>query len=524
MHTDEEISMLNQFVLFRIHGHRFLILACILLISVALIGWFWPPLLWLYVVFLPIFAIGLWDLHFSSNTILRNFPFFGHFRYLVLNISTEIHQYFVEDNTTGKPFSKLLRNMVNKRAEQQLETHPFGTEADVYLERYKWVAHSIYPKPCGETAQRVRVEGTDCRQAYEAALLNISAMSFGSLSAAAVRALNQGAKSGGFYHNTGEGGISPYHEEAGADLVWEIGSGYFGCRDEEGGFNEKIFCETAAKTAVKMIEIKLSQGAKPGHGGVLPAVKNTPEIARIRNVQPYSKVVSPSYHKTFSDARGLLSFVQRLRELSEGKPVGFKLCIGDRGEFEEICRNMIATGIRPDFITIDGSEGGTGAAPLEFSNSVGMPLEDALVFVTNTLDGFDLRKDIRIIASGKIVSAFDMIKAFALGADLCNSARGMMFALGCIQALKCDTDECPTGITTHNPHLTRGLVVSAKARRVANFQQETIKAALELLAGMGLEQFRDLRRHHIQIRDSSGSMKSLEDIYPSVETGTYLSQ
>lgn len=524
MHTDEKISMLNQFVLFRIHGRRFLILASSLLISVALAGWFWPPLLWLHVVLLPIFAIGLWDLHFSSNTILRNFPFFGHFRYLALSISPEIHQYFVEDNTTGNPFNKLQRNMVNQRAEQKMETHPFGTEEDVYRERYEWVPHSIYPKPYLETAPRVRVGGPQCRQGYEAALLNISAMSFGSLSAAAVRALNQGAKSGGFYHNTGEGGLSPYHEEAGADLVWEIGSGYFGCRDEEGGFNEKLFCETAAKTAVKMIEIKLSQGAKPGHGGVLPAAKNTPEIARIRNVQPYTKVVSPASHQTFSDARGLLGFVQRLRELSEGKPVGFKLCIGDRGEFEEICRSMIETGIRPDFITIDGSEGGTGAAPPEFSDSVGMPLEDALVFVANTLDGFDLRKEIRIIAAGKIISAFDMIKAFALGADLCNSARGMMFALGCIQALKCDTDECPTGITTHNPHLTRGLVVSAKARRVANFQQETIKAALELLAGMGLEQFRELRRHHIQTRDNSGLIKSLEEIYPSVETGSYLSQ
>lgn len=474
--------MLNQFVLFRIHVRRFLTLAAILLLVVTIVGSIWPLFFWLYLILLPIILIGLWDLYFSSNTILRNFPFFGHFRYLALRISPEIHQYFVENNTDGKPFSKIQRNMVNKRANQRLETHPFGTEEDIYRENYEWVPHSIYPKPCRETAERVLVGGADCRQPYKAALLNISAMSFGSLSAAAVRALNQGAKSGGFFHNTGEGGLSPYHEEAAADLVWEIGSGYFGCRDEEGCFNEKMFRETAAKNIVKMIEIKLSQGAKPGHGGVLPAAKNTPEIARIRNVKPYSKVVSPSYHKTFSDAHGLLKFVQRLRDLSAGKPVGFKLCIGDCCEFEEICRAMIDTGIRPDFITIDGSEGGTGAAPPEFSDSVGMPLEEALVYVINTLDGFDLRKEVRIIAAGKIVSAFDMIKAFALGADICNSARGMMFALGCIQALKCDTDECPTGITTHNPHLTRGLVVSWSRRKPDELQTFNKKRSRQRLS------------------------------------------
>jgi glutamate synthase domain-containing protein 2 len=522
MHTDEEISKLNQFFLFRIYGQRFLAFMIAAVVVVAALAWFWRPFLWLYVVIAPVAAIGLWDLYFTSNTILRNFPFLGHFRFLALRISPEIHQYFVENSTDGRPFDKIQRQMVNQRADQRLETHPFGTEEDVYSEQYEWVPHSIYPRDVSETVPRVRVGGPQCRQPYEAATLNISAMSFGSLSAPAVRALNRGAKTGAFYHNTGEGGLSPYHEEAGADLVWEIGSGYFGCRTSRGGFSEEQFRETAARAAVKMIEIKLSQGAKPGHGGVLPGRKNTPEIAKIRQVEPYTTVVSPAYHKTFSDARGLLEFVRLLRELTEGKPVGFKLCIGEKSEFVDICREMIDTGICPDFITVDGSEGGTGAAPPEYSDHVGMPLEEALVFVTDTLRGFDLRENVRVVAAGKIVSGFDMIKVFALGADICNSARGMMFALGCIQALKCDTDECPTGITTHNPHLTRGLVVPAKARRVTNFQSETVKSALEILAAMGLARFGDLRRHHIRKRVSGESMKSFEEIYPSVEIGSYL--
>ncbi|MEJ2471618.1 MAG: FMN-binding glutamate synthase family protein [Desulfuromonadales bacterium] len=522
MHTEELNSKLSQFFLFKIHGRRFLIAAGVGVLLVGVAGWFWPPALWAFVMLAPIVLIGLWDLYFSSNTILRNFPFFGHFRYLFLRISPEIHQYFVENNTEGKPFSKIQRNMVNRRADQRLETHPFGTEEDVYHGNYEWLPHSIYPRAKKETAPRIRIGGPACRQPYEAALLNISAMSYGSLSASAVRALNVGAQAGNFFHNTGEGGLSPYHEAAGADLVWEIGSGYFGCRDEDGNFNDQMFRETAAKPVVKMIEIKLSQGAKPGHGGVLPAPKVTPEIARIRNVEPYTKVVSPAFHKTFSDAPGLLAFVERLRDLSEGKPVGFKLCVGEKSEFEAICLAMIETGIRPDFITVDGGEGGTGAAPPEFSDSVGMPLVEALVFVTDMLNGYDLKQEIRVIASGKIVSAFDMIKAMALGADLCNSARGMMLALGCIQALKCDTDECPTGITTHNPHLTRGLVVADKARRVTNFQKETVQATLELLAGMGLDSFTQLQRHHINKRIDFETMKSFAEIYPPVACGHYL--
>lgn len=523
MYTDEQTSMLNKFFIFKLHGRRFLILVGIAVILIAIIGWFWPPMIWAYVVVLPILLIGFRDMYFSSNTIIRNFPFFGHFRYLSIQIAPEIHQYFIENNTDGTPFNRNQRSMIDQRAKQSLETHPFGTEENINRAGYEWIPHSIYPKDIDNKVRRVRVGGADCHQPYDSAVLNISAMSYGSLSASAIKALNHGAKMGGFYHNTGEGGLSPYHEEAGADLVWEIGSGYFGCRDKNGDFDEELFQETAAKPAVKMIEVKLSQGAKPGHGGVLPAPKVTPEIAKIRNVEPYTKVVSPAYHKTFSDASGLLKFVQRLRHLAQGKPIGFKLCIGSTGEFSDICRAMIETGIRPDFITVDGGEGGTGAAPPEFSDSVGMPLEEALVFVTDTLNGFNLKEEIRIIASGKIVSAFDMVKAFALGADICNSARGMMFALGCIQALKCDTDECPTGITTHNPRLTRGLVVSQKAQRVVNFQQETVHAALELLACMGLDHFNQLRRHHVTKRIDFESMKDFETLFPTVASGSYLS-
>jgi glutamate synthase domain-containing protein 2 len=486
-------------------------------ILVGVLGWLWRPLLWLYLPLAGVVSVGLWDLYFSTNTILRNFPFLGHFRYLSLRVSPEIHQYFIESSTEGKPFSKLQRSIVNKRADKRLETHPFGTEQDVYGEHSEWVLHSIYPSDGQTEAPRVRVGGPRCLQPYDAAVLNISAMSFGSLSAAAIRALNYGAKAGGFYHNTGEGGLSPHHEVAGADLVWEIGSGYFGCRKENGDFDKHQFQKTATQPAVKMVEIKLSQGAKPGHGGVLPARKNTPEIAAIRGVQAYTKVVSPARHKAFSDARSLLAFVEQLRELSGGKPVGFKLCLGIAQEFIDICQAMVDTEITPDFITVDGSEGGTGAAPPEFSDSAGMPLEEALAFVSDTLRGFGLADTIRVIAGGKIITGFDLVKAFALGADICNSARGMMFALGCIQALKCDTDECPTAITTQAPHLTRGLVVEAKARRVTNYQEETVKAALEILAGMGLQRFDELQRHHIQKRTREGSVKTLEDLHPAID-------
>lgn len=520
---EDRARVLNQFVLFKIHGRRFLLGGIFGLAAIGAVGFFWWPFLWAYALAVPVFVIGICDMLQTQNTITRNFPFLGHFRYLSLSISPEIHQYFVESQTDGKPFNKTQRGFVWKRSEKKPDTQPFGTQLDVYVENYAWAPHSIYPKPIPDHPPRVSIGGEHCQQPYAAALLNISAMSFGSLSAKAVLALNKGAKMGDFFHDTGEGGISDYHLEPGGDLVWEIGSGYFGCRTADGKFSEDLFVQGATKPAVKMIEIKLSQGAKPGHGGVLPGKKNTPEIARIRGVEPYTKVVSPAYHSAFSDATTLLHFVQRLRELSGAKPVGFKLCIGERREFIDICEAMIATGIQPDFITLDGGEGGTGAAPIEYSDSVGMPLEEALIFVSDTLRGYDLKRSIRLIVAGKIITGFDIIKAIALGADLCNSARGMMFALGCIQALKCDSDECPTGITTHDPSLTRGLVVAPKAQRVANFQSETVHAAQALLGGMGLREFSQLTRAHIMKRVGTLESKSFETLYPTVEPGAYRS-
>ncbi|HKJ33963.1 MAG TPA: FMN-binding glutamate synthase family protein [Balneolales bacterium] len=504
--------------------NQIIIYGLIVTLIIVVIAFFWSPILWLFVLLGPAILLGLFDMIQRKHTILRNFPLLGHFRFWLESLGPELHQYFVENNTDGAPFNKNQRSFVYKRSKKRLETHPFGTELNVYDDAYEWAPHSIYAKDVMEEPPRVTIGGSGCKKPYDAALFNISAMSYGALSANAVRALNKGAKIGGFFHDTGEGGISPYHLEGGGDLVWEIGSGYFGCRTKDGHFSEEQFQKQAVNPVVKMIEIKLSQGAKPGHGGVLPAVKNTPEIANIRGVEPYTKVVSPAYHKAFSDAKGLLQFVQKLRELSENKPVGFKLCIGSKKEFIDICESMIETGIKPDFITIDGSEGGTGAAPIEFSDSMGMPLEEGLTFAVDTLKGYDLKKDIRVIASGKIITAFDIIKNLCLGADLCNSARGMMFALGCIQALKCDSNECPTGVTTHKSSLTQGLVVSDKSVRVANYQGETVNAALELLAGMGIDDLSNLNRSLIYKRTAPDKMASFDILYPPIKTGRYISE
>ena len=504
--------------------NQIILYGSIVILIIVGLSFLWTPILWLFIIVGPATLLALYDMIQRKHTILRNFPFIGHFRFWLESLGPEMHQYFVENNTDGTPFNKNQRSFVYKRSKKSLETHPFGTELDVYKDAYEWAPHSIYAKEVMDEHPRVRIGGPDCKQPYDAALLNISAMSYGSLSANAVRALNKGANIGGFFHDTGEGGISPYYLEGGGDLVWEIGSGYFGCRTRDGNFSEELFKKQATNPVVKMVEIKLSQGAKPGHGGVLPAVKNTPEIANIRGVEPYTKVVSPAYHKAFSDAEGLLHFVKKLRDLSGGKPSGFKLCVGSKKEFIEICEKMIETGIKPDFITVDGSEGGTGAAPIEFSDSIGMPLEEGLTFVVDTLEGYDLKKDIKVIASGKIITAFDIIKTLSLGADLCNSARGMMFALGCIQALKCDSNECPTGVTTHKSSLTQGLVVSDKSVRVANFQGETINAALELIAGMGIDDLSQLNRSLIYKRTTPDNMASFDIMYPPVKSGAYLSK
>lgn len=440
-----------------------------------------------------IFGVGLYDVFQKEHTILRNFPIIGHFRYLLEGIGPEIRQYFVESDTEGKPLDRNQRTYIYSRAKLDNRAHPFGTEHDLQKEGMEWVKHSIYPAATPIEPPRVLVGGADCTQPYSASLLNVSAMSFGSLSKNAIKALNLGAKAGDFYHNTGEGSISDYHK-MGGDITYQIGTGYFGCRAEDGNFSEKKFIETASIPEVKMIEIKLSQGAKPGHGGILPASKNNEEIARIRGVEPHTIVLSPPGHKAFNDAEGLLKFVQKLRNLSEGKPVGFKLCIGSRDEFQDICKAMIETGIKPDFITVDGAEGGTGAAPITFSDHVGMPWQNALISVSDTLKDYDLKKDIKIITSSKIVDGFDILKALCLGADLCNSARAMMLALGCIQALECHENTCPTGVATNNERLMRGLVVEDKWERVKNYQKEAVHDFMELMSAAGCTELSQLNR------------------------------
>lgn len=437
--------------------------------------------------------IGLYDLIQKKHTILRNYPLIGHMRYLLEMIGPEIHQYFVESDTDGKPIDKNHRSYIYERAKEQSQTHPFGTELDISDDNYEWMQHSIYPARKMESPPRVVIGGKDCSQPYSASLFNISAMSYGALSKNAIQALNLGAKAGNFYHDTGEGGISEYHLQGG-DLVWEIGTGYFGCRTADGNFDPRKFEEKANWEQVKMIEIKISQGAKPGHGGVLPAAKNNEEIAEIRGVKPHTDVLSPPGHSAFNDATGLLHYIAQLRKLSNGKPVGFKLAIGSKQEFTEICEKMVQTGIKPDFITVDGAEGGTGAAPIDFSNYVGMPWEDALVFVVDTLNGYNLKKEIKVITATKIFTAFDIFKALCLGADVCNSARGMMLALGCIQALKCNTNECPTGVATNNPKFVRGLVVSDKWKRVRNYHKNILEDFLELLAASGCKSLEEINR------------------------------
>lgn len=366
------------------------------------------------------------------------------------------------------------------------------------------------------------VGGKDCTQPYSSSLLNISAMSFGSLSKNAILALNEGAQMGNFAHNTGEGGISNYHLEPGGDLIWQIGTGYFGCRKEDGTFYEKTFRENALRPQVKMIEIKLSQGAKPGHGGILPAIKNTPEIAKIRHVKPGISVHSPPSHSAFGNPIQFMYFIKTLRDLSEGKPIGFKLCIGRKQEFMDFCEAMIYTGITPDFISVDGGEGGTGAAPVEFSNTMGMPMRESLIFVHDTLVGFGLRRDIKVFASGKIITGFDIARAIALGADGCNSARAMMLSLGCIQALQCNNNTCPAGVATQNKTLMNGLVVSDKAPRVKNFHEATIKSFLELLAAAGLDTPEELRREHISKRMGMFEVKTYDEIFPYLQEGSLL--
>jgi glutamate synthase domain-containing protein 2 len=501
---------------------RILSICAAVVVLVLLLALLEPGALWAFVVVGPVVGLALRDAFQREHTVLRNFPLIGHIRYGLESIRPEIQQYLIESNVDAYPVEREFRSLVYQRAKGALDTRPFGTHRDVYAVGYEWAAHSMAARHLDGDPPRVTVGGPECTRPYEASLLNISAMSFGALSDRAILALNGGARLGGFAHNTGEGGIADQHLEGGGDLIWQIGTGYFGCRTADGGFDPERFRDGASNETVRMIEIKLSQGAKPGHGGVLPGVKNTPLIARIRGVEAGTTVVSPPAHSAFDSPAGLLEFVARLRSLSGGKPVGFKLCIGRRTDFLAICKAMVATGITPDFVTVDGGEGGTGAAPLEYSNSMGMPARDAWVFAHSALVGVGLRDRVRIIASGRMFSAFHMIRALAMGADLCASARGFMLALGCIQSLRCNTNACPTGIATQDERLTWGLDVDDKRARVARFQAATVRAFSDLLGSMGLEDPADLAPHHIYRRVDDLRVRHLGELYDYLTPGQLL--
>ena len=500
----------------------FILVSFLVLTATAAAAMATPDVLWTLCLTGPLILLGLRDITQSRHAILRNFPIIGHFRYLFEMIRPEINQYFVESNTDGRPFSRETRTIVYQRAKRVLDTLPFGTQHDVYEVGYEWAPHSLAPQHVVPDSLRITVGGPQCKQPYSASIFNISAMSFGALSKNAIQALNGGAKLGGFAHDTGEGGLTPYHLEPGGDIIWNVGTGYFSCRTPEGRFCPDRFKERSTLPNVKMVELKLSQGAKPSHGGILPAAKLTEEIAKIRGVPMGHDVLSPPAHSEFRTPIQMMEFVSRMRELSGGKPTGFKLCVGKRREFLAICKAMIKTGIYPDFITVDGGEGGTGAAPIEFSNSIGAPLVDGLIFVHNALTGFGLRKHIKILCSGRIISGFDIVSKIAIGADACNSARGMMMALGCIQALRCNTNECPTGVATQRPELVKGLVVANKTVRVANFQKETLKTVAELVGALGLGHTSELRPWHIMKRTGLADTKHYGELFDYIPEGSLL--
>lgn len=490
---------------------------CIILFALSL--WRgWP--IWLTVTAWSLVCVGIFDLLQSSHSILRNYPVIGHVRWLVEMVRPELRQYLFESDSEAAPFSRAQRSLVYQRAKDMAGEHPFGTLLDVYADDYEFIAHSTRPieEPDWQSF-RINIGNDQCLQPYSASVFNISAMSFGSLSANAIRALNRGAKLGNFYHDTGEGSISPYHREMGGDLVWELGSGYFGCRDGEGRFDPERFAAQATTPQVKMIEIKLSQGAKPGHGGVLPAAKVTSEISTTRGVTMGRDCISPACHSAFSTPLEMMAFITELRRLSGGKPVGFKLCIGHPWEFMGIVKAMLETGVVPDFIVVDGGEGGTGAAPAEFSDHIGMPMREGLLFVRNVLVGAGLKSKIRIGAAGKITSAFDIVSVLALGADWGNAARGYMFALGCIQSLSCHTNRCPTGVATQDIWRQNALVVPDKAERVRNFHDNTLMALADMLAAAGIAHPDGLGPQHLHRRISTTEVCQVSELYTFLKPG-----
>ncbi|MBU2970226.1 FMN-binding glutamate synthase family protein [Pseudoalteromonas sp. C2R02] len=467
-------------------------------------------------------VVGFYDIYFSKHSLNRLYPVVAYMRYGLESFRVEIQQYFIANDTEEKPFNREQRSLVYQRAKNTRDTIAFGSQQDLLSENYLSLWHSLAPKTVLEEKRRILIGGPDCLQPYSASRLNISAMSFGSLSNNAIEALNLGAKKGQFSHNTGEGGLSPYHLKHGGDIVWQIGSGLFGCRNLAGQFDEAAFKKNAHLPQVKMIEIKLSQGAKPGHGGVLPKAKITEEIARIRLIDQDKDCISPASHPECHSPKGLIQFVSRLRKLSEGKPIGFKLCIGNPAEFLSICKAMIEMNIYPDFITIDGAEGGTGAAPVEFSNRLGMTCLESVYLVHNALIGLGIRDKIRIIASGKTASAFDLLSKLAVGANTVNAARTMMLALGCIQSRHCNTNLCPTGIATQDPARSKAIDVTVKSERVKNFQVNTLAAFYELVGSMGIDDPNKLLPQMIKRRTPYGLQMSVGSLIPPLKNGQLL--
>ncbi|MCB0419540.1 MAG: FMN-binding glutamate synthase family protein [Bdellovibrionales bacterium] len=481
-------------------------------------------LVWLFVPVGLLFAFGVVDFFQHKHAIRRNFPLLGRFRYWLEMIRPEINQYFIESNSDGVPFSREQRSVVYQRAKHEIDTLPFGSQLNQYASGYEWVSHSINTKTVSKESLRTLVGGPDCQQPYDCSLFNVSAMSFGSLSRQAVEALSAGAKLGGFAVNTGEGGLSPYHLNGGGDIIWQIGTGYFGCRTLEGKFDADRFAQLSKHPQIKMIEIKISQGAKPGHGGILPGGKVTQEISQIRGVPIGKDVLSPPTHAMFSNPKELIEFIAQLRELSGGKPIGIKLCIGKRREFIAICKAIVERNSGPDYIAVDGGEGGTGAAPLEFSNHIGVPSLEGLVFVHNCLKGFGLRKKIKVFSAGKVISAFDFIKRLALGADVVYAARSFMLSLGCIQALRCNTNHCPAGVATQDPQLAAGLVVTDKKVRVRGYHHETLDAAAHMMGAMGISHPTELRPWHIMRRINHSEIRNYGELVESLKDNCLLKE